>query len=151
MINGGETLERSPADAPWVCWCVCVPMKMRVGTRGSSVSRRPNDANPLKRCRCFFPAHLRLDVVWGLSPRRWASLAVFARPALNPSVCFTHQSMVNRRKNKMTYLCHLRLWYCAVLVLHVEFCFLSQSASQFTYLFRNRQMCLMDLLYFYRR
>lgn len=53
MINGEETLERSPAAAPWVCLCVCAPMKMRVGTRGSSVSRRPNDANPLKRRRCF--------------------------------------------------------------------------------------------------
>lgn len=46
---------------------------------------------PLETAASVFSAHHRLDVVWGRSPRHWESRAVFARPAVNPSVRFTHR------------------------------------------------------------
>lgn len=89
MINGEETLEHSPAAPPWVCLCVCLwkweLAREALLSRGGPVMQTPwNGAS-------VFSAHLRLNVVWGRSPRRWESRAVFARPAVNPSVRFTHR------------------------------------------------------------
>lgn len=122
------------------CVCVCVPMKMRVGTRGSSVSRRPSDANPLKWRLCFFGSSPSRRCLRTLAetlgePRRVCSPCCEpVRSLYAPSNQWSRWGSQRfpgqlvdcpgkRRKDKMTNHCHLCWWNCTVLVFNGEFCF----------------------------